>query len=80
MFNENIAPCLLSFLSVLLNSKNGRIKFGDASANGILLFKESSKIMISYAKFAETQTGDKRYKNISKLLNCINCVLVGSYV
>jgi len=51
LLSENVTPKLLSFMSELMTSRNGRIKFGDASANGIILFKECAKILNSYAKF-----------------------------
>jgi hypothetical protein len=54
LYNEDIAPRMLKFIGELTLSRNGRIRFPDSSANGIILFKETSEIITTYVEFIKT--------------------------
>ena len=62
---------MLKFLAELVYDKNRRLAFPPSSANGILLFKEVSKILCSYGNqiISKPVVGDmynERYKSISQ--------------
>jgi exportin-7 len=80
LYNEDVTPHLLSFIRELVHSRNGRIRFPDSSANGIILFKEVSKIITTYSEYVKSQTGDKRYRNIKLLLQIMIYMLGGNYI
>ena len=44
----SVTSPLLKFLSEFVFNKNGRITFKPSSPNGILLFRETSKLLVAY--------------------------------
>jgi exportin-7 len=44
----SITAPLLKFMSDLVYNKSGRITFAPSSPNGILLFREASKLLVAY--------------------------------
>lgn len=84
-----VMTAILKFMIEFVENKVQRIQFDHCSANGILLFRETSKIACAYASRAlavNVATLDKsniyklRYKGISLLLNMLSRILGGRYV
>ena len=46
---------LLKFMEELVTNKNSRVTFENVSPNGILLFKETSRILVTYGTRALAQ-------------------------
>jgi exportin-7 len=66
-------------------NKGQRITFEQSSANGILLFREASSILVTYgsrilAVPCERDIYLEKYKGIRLMLNTLTCALVGNYV
>lgn len=81
---------LLKFFIELVTNRGQRIKFPSSSANGILLFREVSKVVVSYTRQflptffqrtrVESEEYPKWYKSMSLVLNLMAQALQGSYV
>lgn len=76
---------MLKFLAELVYDKNRRLAFPPSSANGILLFKEVSKILCSYGNqiISKPVVGDmynERYKSISQCFIILTRTMEGQYV
>jgi len=76
---------MLKFLAELVYDKNRRLAFPPSSANGILLFKEVSKILCSYGNqiIHKPVVGDmynERYKSISQCFIILTRTMEGQYV
>jgi exportin-7 len=50
-----VANPLLKFMEELVTNKNSRVTFENVSPNGILLFKETSRILVTYGTRALAQ-------------------------
>ncbi|PFH35350.1 importin-beta N-terminal domain-containing protein [Besnoitia besnoiti] len=82
--SEVIIP-LLKFTSEFVHNRSQRIAFDQASANGILLFKEVSSILVSYGKrilekhdFRDLYK--EKYKALAVALEMFSHALNGNYV
>lgn len=78
---------LLKMLAELVHNRAHRISFGASSPNGILLFREISKVAVAYGQQlaamavpAQRELWQKRYKGLSVLLTMMARILDGSYV
>eukprot|EP00658_Telonema_sp_P-2_P070522 TRINITY_DN599_c0_g1_i7.p1 TRINITY_DN599_c0_g1~~TRINITY_DN599_c0_g1_i7.p1 ORF type:complete len:536 (+),score=170.95 TRINITY_DN599_c0_g1_i7:603-2210(+) len=76
---------MLKFLAELVHDKNHRLAFPPSSANGILLFKEVSKIICNFgnqimAKPVVKDMYTERYKAISQCFIIITRTMEGQYV
>lgn len=76
---------VLKLVCELATNKGDRIMFGNMSPNGILLFREVSKVTCAYAaRIINTNPTsdeyDKKYKGISICLQTMSLALVGGYV
>ena len=91
----NIAECyfddpevmiaLMKFLQEFVANKAQRIQFENSNANGILLFRETSKIVCSYGSRilhlpTKSDIYKEKYKGIRSMLNVLIAVLTGGYV
>lgn len=68
-----------------MQNKAQRITFEQSSANGILLFRESSNILCTYGSRilqipVRFDVYLEKYKGIRLLLNTLTCALSGNYV
>ncbi len=66
-------------------NKGARISFEQASANGILLFRETSAILVTYGRRIlqvpyQRDIYLEKYKGIRLMLNTLTCALSGGYV
>ena len=80
-----VTTSLLKFMAELVFNRGQRIQFGTASANGILLFREASNMIVGYGqKIADvTPSGDiyvNKYKGITIVLAILLKALDGGYV
>jgi hypothetical protein len=50
-----VANPLLKFMEELVTNKNSRVTFENVSPNGILLFKETSRLLVTYGSRALAQ-------------------------
>ena len=69
----------------VVTNKGDRIMFGNMSPNGVLLFRETSKVICAYASriISTNPTEDpygNKYKGISVCLQMLSLSLVGGYV
>ncbi len=79
---------LLKFYTELVNTKGMRIKFAPSSANGILLFREISTVVVSYGNTLlrkqkptdSSQEYSHWYKGMMLILNVMSQTLSGNYV
>ena len=80
-----VVNVLLKFLKEFVQNKGQRIYFEQSSANGILLFRETSSILCSYGShILQIPTREnvyaEKYKGIRIMLDTITHVLSGNYV
>mmetsp|Transcript_32988 Transcript_32988/g.77770 ORF Transcript_32988/g.77770 Transcript_32988/m.77770 type:complete len:1072 (+) Transcript_32988:97-3312(+) len=74
---------LLKFMAELVHNKCQRIAFECSSPNGILLFREASKVLVAYGQRLLTgapPTYKDKYKGISICLTLLSRALSGGYV
>jgi exportin-7 len=83
-----LMQALLSFLKELTQARNTRIRFDNASAHGVILFKNVARVIVS---FGEGQAGrtilerregqpEQKFKLMFKIFTILTNVLSGSYV
>eukprot|EP00920_Eleutheroschizon_duboscqi_P037447 GHVT01089771.1.p1 GENE.GHVT01089771.1~~GHVT01089771.1.p1 ORF type:complete len:993 (-),score=214.78 GHVT01089771.1:221-3199(-) len=82
--HEVIVP-LLKFVAELVFNRSQRIAFDQASANGIVLFKEVAQVLMTYgnrimAKTSFTDVFRQKYKGIAVALEMFSNSLSGNYV
>lgn len=80
-----VMTALLKFLNEFVHNKGQRIIFDQSSANGILLFRETSAILCTYGSriLQQPVMNDiylEKYKGIRLMLNVLTCALSGNYV
>ena len=87
-----VAIPLLKFLAELASNKTQRCTFDTSSVNGILLFREVSRLVCAYGTRVlgaaagpalhggGGQVYDARYKGIWVALSCVSRALAGNYV
>jgi hypothetical protein len=85
LYDGEVMNNLLKFLNELVNHKNSRIRFDVASANGVILFKEVSKVIVGYGKLlTETApSGDVynlKYRRMKLLISMMSRLMGGGYV
>jgi exportin-7 len=85
-YDHPVSITVLRFLSELANNRSSRLNFEITSANGILLFREISKILCTYGNLLLTRvtTEDRKYTDIYKGITiCFNILensLKGKYI
>jgi exportin-7 len=80
-----VMTALFKFMQEFVFNKNQRILFDQSSANGILLFRETSSIVCAYGnRILEVPVQNdiyiEKYKGIRLMLNTLTCSLSGNYV
>jgi len=86
LFDSSQVMCaLLGFFAEFVFSKGGRISFDISSVNGILLFREASKLLVSYGSTVLKSTSPRdlwkdKYKGMSLCFSILNRTIVGNYV
>lgn len=85
LYEGEVMNSLLKFLNELVNPKNSRIRFDVASANGVILFQEISKVIIGYGKLiSETvpqgDTYSLKYRRMKLLITMMSRLMGGGYV
>mmetsp|Transcript_992 Transcript_992/g.1252 ORF Transcript_992/g.1252 Transcript_992/m.1252 type:complete len:1105 (-) Transcript_992:236-3550(-) len=81
-----VMTSLLKFLQEFVFNKAQRLVFEQSSPNGILLFRETSKIIVAYgSRLGQVPvTGNdlykEKYKGITMILNVLTTSLSGNYV
>eukprot|EP01039_Chlorochromonas_danica_P010658 gene10658-11818_t len=80
-----VMTALLKFMQEFVANKGQRIFFENSSANGILLFRETSSILCSYGSQVlslpvRQSIYIEKYKGIRLLLNTLTNALSGNYV
>lgn len=84
LYDREVMTNLLKFLNELVNHKNSRIRFDVASANGVILFKEISKVIVGYGKFLTEnltqETFNQRYRRMKLLISMMSRLMGGGYV
>ncbi|RUS20332.1 Exportin-7-B [Endogone sp. FLAS-F59071] len=85
--NDRLAITLLKFFAELVHNKGQRLNFEISSPNGILLFRETSKVLTTYGRILlnrpATTINDKytdKYKGISVCFSILTRALSGRYV
>lgn len=83
--DPNVMTAILKFLQEFVFNKSQRIYFEQSSANGILLFRETSAIVCTYgSRVLEIPVVQdiytEKYKGIRLMLNVLTCALSGGYV
>jgi len=84
--SQPVMTALLKFLQELTLNKAQRLVFEQSSPNGILLFREASKVIVAYgSRLAQAPiTGNdiykEKYKGITMILNLLSTALSGNYV
>jgi exportin-7 len=80
-----VMTALLKFMQEFVQNKGQRVMFEQCSANGILLFRQTSQIVCSYGSriLALPVMSDiyiEKYKGIRLMLNVLTMALSGNYV
>lgn len=80
-----VMAALFKFVQEFVSNKAQRICFDQSSANGILLFRQTSEIVCAYGSriLAVPVQHDiylEKYKGIRLMLNTLTCALSGNYV
>jgi exportin-7 len=80
-----VMTALFKFMQEFVFNKGQRIYFEQSSANGILLFRETSQVVCAYGSriLAVPVQQDiylEKYKGIRLMLNTLTCALSGNYV
>lgn len=89
-----VTTAILKFVTEFVTNKAQRIKFDHCSPNGILLFRKTSEITVTYrlamehmqkqGRFPADMTDDLKYKHkykgIAQCLKMLTCALKGKYV
>ncbi len=80
-----VMTALFKFMQEFVQNRSQRIVFEQSSANGILLFRETSKIICAYgSRILQTPPKSdvykEKYKGIRLMLNTLTCSLCGGYV
>mmetsp|Transcript_37396 Transcript_37396/g.101262 ORF Transcript_37396/g.101262 Transcript_37396/m.101262 type:complete len:805 (-) Transcript_37396:279-2693(-) len=84
--DPDVITSLLKFLQEFVNNKAQRVNFDNNSPNGILLFRETSSILVAYGSrilHHPIQTANpykERYKGIALTLLTMTVALTGNYV
>merc|ERR1719261_1582151 len=82
--DPEVTTPLLKFMAEFVNNKSQRITFDQSSPNGILLFREASKILVTYGTriLQRTEFQDiyrQKYKGIGNALQMFCQALHGNY-
>jgi exportin-7 len=80
-----VMTALLKFMQEFVQNKGQRVVFEQSSANGILLFRQTSEIVCSYGKRilqlpVHSDIYIEKYKGIRLMFNVLTCALQGNYV
>ncbi|KAK9818400.1 hypothetical protein WJX72_012091 [[Myrmecia] bisecta] len=80
-----VTTAMLKFMAEFVMNKTQRLTFDSSSPNGILLFREVSKVLVTYGRHALqlTSTTDpygQKYKGIWICLTILTRALAGNYV
>ena len=80
-----VMTALLKFMQEFVQNKSQRVVFEQSSANGILLFRQTSIIVCAYgSRILELPVLQsvylEKYKGIRLMLNVLTCALSGNYV
>jgi exportin-7 len=80
-----VMTALMKFMLEFVHNKGQRIHFEQSSANGILLFRETSTILCSYGnallgKPVINDVWKEKYKGIMLVMDTLNRALSGTYV
>ncbi|KAG2176377.1 hypothetical protein INT43_005611 [Umbelopsis isabellina] len=85
--NDTLATSLLKFYSEFVYNRSQRLTFEVASANGILLFRETSRVLITYAqsivKYEIQDPSQKyayKYKGITACFEIMTRSYAGKYI
>jgi exportin-7 len=85
LYENGVMDALLKFLFELVNSRNTRIKFDNATAYGVILFKNLSNVINGYGKVilenaANPEFFKKFYGKIRRLIGIMTYIMNGGYV
>eukprot|EP01094_Clydonella_sp_ATCC50884_P029368 TRINITY_DN917_c0_g1_i2.p1 TRINITY_DN917_c0_g1~~TRINITY_DN917_c0_g1_i2.p1 ORF type:complete len:1062 (-),score=321.85 TRINITY_DN917_c0_g1_i2:240-3425(-) len=81
-----VTSSLLNLVIEMVTNKNNRLNFECSSPNGILLFKECSKILTTIsARLYDVDVSNIdpfkfKYKGVMQCLNIMKCCLAGNYI
>ena len=80
-----VTTALLKFMQEFVYNKAQRLMFDQSSPNGILLFREASKVLVAYGSRMlqhpfRADVYKEKYKGIAISLNVLTCALSGNYV
>ncbi|KAH1005287.1 hypothetical protein HUJ04_006300 [Dendroctonus ponderosae] len=84
--DPEVTTPVLKFFTELVHNRSQRLQFDVSSPNGILLFREASKIICSYGtrilnvEVTKEQTYSMKLKGISICFSMLKSALCGSYV
>lgn len=85
--DPDVITSLLKFLQEFVNNKAQRVNFDNNSPNGILLFRETSSILVAYGSrilhhpvVQASNVYKERYKGIALTLLTMTVALTGNYV
>ena len=85
LYQDAVMDSMLKFLMELVYCRNSRIKFDNATAYGVVLFKNLSSVVNGYGKVVVENAGSpeffkKFYGKIRRILGIMTYILGGGYV
>ena len=85
--DPTVAIPVLKCMAEFVTNKNSRLQMHTSSPNGILLFRETSKLLVAYGEriitvgqIDPTQLYPRRYKGITVCFQMLKASLLGDYV
>eukprot|EP00051_Salpingoeca_urceolata_P032840 m.17679 g.17679 ORF g.17679 m.17679 type:complete len:1077 (+) comp5522_c0_seq1:322-3552(+) len=85
--DAKVAVPILKFVCEFVQNRNSRLQFGVSSPNGILLFREVSKVLVAYGQrilsvgpLDPTSIYPQKYKGMTVCFNTLRFALCGEYV
>lgn len=85
MYSDEVMTSVYRFLDELVTSRNSRIRFDIATANGIILFKEVTQVLLGFGKAvlerpATSNVYKQKFRYVLLTLDIMTKLLAGGYV
>jgi exportin-7 len=85
MYSDEVMTSVYRFLDELVTSRNSRIRFDIATANGIILFKEVTQVLLGFGKAVlerpvTSSVYKQKFRYVLLTLDIMTKLLAGGYV
>lgn len=85
MDNVSLTNSILKFQCELVTNKSARLSFEGSNVDGLLLFRETSKLLVTYGRYLLEYSGKEadfilKYKGIRQCYRILRWTIAGAYV